>query len=64
MGKNGKAAEAVLNRKKLAIRAGKYADPADTPRITFEAACDDYLHRKSDLKLIFYNPSDFPAVSG
>jgi len=50
MGKNGKAAEAVLNRKKLAIRARKYADPADTPRITFEAACDDYLHRKSDLK--------------
>lgn len=48
MGKNKAAAEAVLNRKKLAIRAGTYADPVDAPRITFGDSCDDYERRKAD----------------
>ena len=50
MGKNKAAAEAVLNRKKLALRAGKYADPEDTPRVSFDAACNDYERRKADLR--------------
>jgi site-specific recombinase XerD len=50
MGKNKAAAEAVLNRKKLAIRAGTYSDPEDIPRVSFDEACDDYLRRKADLR--------------
>lgn len=50
MGKNKDAAEAVLNRKKLAIKTGTYADPEDAPRITFEIACDDFERRKADLR--------------
>ena len=50
MGANKAAAEAVLNRKKLAIRAGEYADPADRPLISFFEACDDYLNRSAHLK--------------
>lgn len=50
LGKNKKDAEAVFSRKMLAKRAGKYADPEDAPRISFDDACKDYLHRKADLK--------------
>jgi integrase len=50
MGANKAAAEAVLNRKKLAIRAGKYSDPEDLPRITIDMACDEYKKRSAHLK--------------
>jgi integrase len=50
MGTNKGAAEAVLNRKKLAIRAGTYSDPEDAPTVSFADACDDFERRKADLK--------------
>ena len=50
MGKNKATAEAVLARKKLDLRAGKYSDPAERPQIPFSQACDDYMKAEAHLK--------------